>query len=299
MFDYWARVLTTIISDIFGNQQVFYWLGVIFAIISGISNFLGSVLQKKVVNELTSDEKFFKSLIRNPLWFFGLLLQMIVGSTFYILAQIYIGPTLIPGLMASGMIVLAIGSVKIIGEELKKSEIIGIILMIFAITLIGFSGMDIKVELQNFSDPNLIIRMTIFTILLVTIAGFCKILEIKGFYQGISLAVLSGLMFAMTNFWISPLMGLIGPVLSLNFQLLELIIFVIASIILILTNIIGIATIQQSFQHAQASNMIPIQQVPIQIAPPFYYLAVYLLPIPETLKFLFFIFGIVLVMISI
>jgi len=43
----------------------FYWLGVSFAITSGISNQIGTVFQKKVVNELPEESKFMRSLIKN------------------------------------------------------------------------------------------------------------------------------------------------------------------------------------------------------------------------------------------
>ena len=120
MLDYLINVINSVVSQFFDNDTSLYWLGVVFAIISGIANFLGSVLQKKVVNEVSDDAKFFRSLIKDPLWFFGLILQMAIGSAFFMLAQIFIGPTLIPGLMASGMIVLAIGCVKII-ERVEPS----------------------------------------------------------------------------------------------------------------------------------------------------------------------------------
>ena len=52
-----------------------YTLGVTFAIISGIINNLGTVLQKKVVNEKSDeDSKLMKKLIKSPLWLTGLLM---------------------------------------------------------------------------------------------------------------------------------------------------------------------------------------------------------------------------------
>ena len=56
--------------------------------------------------------------------------------------------------------------------------------------------------------------------------------------------------------------------------------------------------IQQSFKEGQASNLIPIQQVPIQIAPPFYFLAVYAIPVSNLLSLIYLCIGIVLIIIS-
>ena len=99
-----------------------YITGVFLAIIAGSINNIGLVLQKKVVNEVSEEAKFFRSLVKKPLWITGLLMELIIGSVFFMIAQIYIGPALIPGLMAFGLIFLAIGSVKIVGETLKKGR---------------------------------------------------------------------------------------------------------------------------------------------------------------------------------
>ena len=123
-----------------------------FAVISGIVNNLGTILQKKVVNSVKQDEKFLKNLIKNPLWLIGLILQNCIGAIFFFFAQVFIGPTLIPGLMASGLIVLVIGSIKILGENLNFLEILGIFLMIIAIAFLGLSNMAIDPAKQNFLD---------------------------------------------------------------------------------------------------------------------------------------------------
>ncbi|NVM02259.1 MAG: hypothetical protein HWN67_07975 [Candidatus Helarchaeota archaeon] len=136
MLDYLAEVISETLSNIFGKNLMNYWLGVFFAVLSGVLANIGTVLQKKVVNEVSDEAKFFRSLIKKPLWVLGLLMGLTIGAVFYMLAQMYIGPTLTPGLMAVGLIVLAIGAVKIVGEELKFSEIIGILLMIVAIALL-------------------------------------------------------------------------------------------------------------------------------------------------------------------
>ena len=275
-----------------------YLLGVFFAVLSGVLNNYGTVLQKKVVNKFRENPKFMTSLIKNPLWLFGLILQIIIGGIFFFIAQLYIGPTLIPGLMGAGLIVLALGSVKIVGEELKLSEIIGIILMVIAIALIGFSNMAIDVNAQNFLDLQLILRIFIFTIVLYALAAVFYFMQLRNIYRGLSLAIYSGFMFALSNFWISPLMGVIAPIFEGLAYPIEIIIFIVSIGFLIITNLFGTITIQKSFRVGQASNLIPIQQVPIQIAPVFYFLSVYLLQIPNLISLFFLISGIALVIVS-
>ncbi|MFW9971032.1 MAG: hypothetical protein ACFFDF_12635 [Candidatus Odinarchaeota archaeon] len=277
----------------------FYVLGVFLAILSGSINNIGLVLQKKVVNEVPSEAKFFRSLVKKPLWITGVLMELAIGSVFFMVAQIFIGPALIPGLMAFGLIFLAIGSIKIVGETLKKEEIIGIIIMILAIFLLGLSELSIDITSINILAFNLIINMIIFTIVLFLGSIFCQILQRKfENLKGILLAISSGFQFSLTNFWVAPLMAVIAHVFEGNATLGELFLFIASAVILIVANILGIMKIQQSFQVANASRMIPIQQVPIQITPIIAYFFVFTLMPPTIFPIIYVIFGVFLILIS-
>jgi drug/metabolite transporter (DMT)-like permease len=261
-----------------------YWLGVLLAVACGVVNNVGMVLQKKVVNNLpvkAREERFKRSLARNPLWLVGLVLQLVIGSIFFMLAQVYIGPALIPGLMAAGLIVLAVGSMRIIGEQLRIAEAIGIGVMIVGIVLLGVSGLVIGTESYDVLDVAFLTRVAIFTLALLVLAVGCALGQRQSvMYRGTLLAILSGCMFALSNFWIFPLMATIVHVLSFTFVLVELTLFILAALILVLTNVFGISTIQDSFRVGHASLMVPIQQIPIQVAPAFVYIAVFMLSPP-------------------
>lgn len=276
-----------------------YWLGVFFAISSGLSNHLGTVFQKKVINELPDEAKFFRSLVKKRLWFGGLILQYGLGAILYMTAQLFIGPALIPGFMASGLIVLAIGSIKIVGETLNKAEITGIFLMILAFFLLGISELSIDIAHTNLVEISFLIRIIVFTLAVMLFCFICYMLqrEITRF-KGILLATLSGLLFVLSNFWVSPLMGVIAKIFSGTFNLGELIIFIISCIILILTNVLGVMTIQKSFTVGQASNLVPIQQVPTLIAPIAIYFLIFLLTPPSVFSIYYLIIGLTLIIIS-
>ena len=277
-----------------------YTLGVTFAIISGIINNLGTVLQKKVVNDKSDeDSKLMKNLIKSPLWLMGLLMQLAIGSVFFILAQLYIGPALIPGLMAAGLIVLVIGSVYIVGESLEKVEIIGILLMILGITFLGFSELSIDIVNTNLMDLAFVANVVVFTVVFSLIAIICEIIAKKNKRLfGILLAISSGCMFALSNFWISPLMSVFAKVFEETASWGELIWFISAAIILPLVNLIGIARIQTAFTKGQASNLIPIQQVPIQISPITVYFFVFLLATSSIISTIYMLVGIILIILS-
>ena len=298
MFEYILNSLSSFLTSVFTFRKFFdYIIGVILAILDGVLVYSGTILQKKVINEVPADAKLMTSLIKNPMWLLGFCFQ-VLGTILFLLAQAFIGPTLIPGLMASGLIILAIGSVRILKENLKLTEYMGIILMIGAIAFIGFSNMGIDINQINFLDSNLLVRISIFTVTLFLLSLLCLILQMRNFQKGISLALFSGLMYGLSNFWISPLMAVIFKVLGGNFQIAELSIFIVAAVILVITNIFGITEMQKSLRLAQASNMVPIQQVPVQIAPPFYFLAVYLLPVDSLFSVFFLLTGIGFVIIS-
>ena len=53
-----------------------YLIGVFLAILSGSINNIGLVFQKKVVNEVLPEAKFFRSLVKKPLWITGLLMAV-------------------------------------------------------------------------------------------------------------------------------------------------------------------------------------------------------------------------------
>ncbi|UCH05666.1 MAG: hypothetical protein JSW05_05740, partial [Candidatus Thorarchaeota archaeon] len=262
-----------------------YWLGVILAIGSGITNNVGTLLQKKVVNDIPSaarEERFFRTLVKNPLWLFGLLLQMAIGTAMFMLAQVYIGPALIPGLMAAGLIVLAIGSVKLIGESINRPEAVGITLLMAAIVLITLSEMVIDVPNYDFLDAGFLLRISSFTIALVFLMLLSEsVWRRRRSLHGVARATVSGLLFALSNYWIAPMLGTIVHVLEGSFVLPELVLFSIACMTLVLTNVFGIGTIQDAFKTGQANLLVPIQQVPIQITPGLVYLFVFLLMPPS------------------
>ncbi|NVM36186.1 MAG: hypothetical protein HWN81_11370 [Candidatus Lokiarchaeota archaeon] len=277
----------------------FYLLGVFLAILSGSINNIGLVFQKKVVNEVPPEAKFFRSLVKKPLWITGLLMELAIGSVFFMIAQIYIGPALIPGLMAFGLIFLAIGSVKIVGETLKKEEIIGIIIMITAIFLLGLSALSIDIVSINILAVDLVLNMTIFTVVLFLGSFVCEILQRKfEKFKGILLAISSGFQFSLTNFWIAPLMAVIAHVFGGTASVGEIFLFIVCAVILIAASIIGIMKIQQSFQVANASRMIPIQQVPIQITPIIAYFFVFTLMPTTIFPIIYVISGVSLILLS-
>ena len=62
--------------------------------------------------------------------------------------------------------------------------------------------------------------------------------------------------------------------------------------------ILGIFKIQQAFQHGQASSLIPIQQVPIQLGPIFVYFSIFMLTPPQIYSFPFMLIAVGCIILS-
>lgn len=281
-----------------------YLLGVAVAVLCGVVNNVGVLLQKKVVSDLPPEFRsrgFMRRLLTNPLWLLGLFLQVGLGAVTMMIAQGLIGPALVPGLMASGLIVLALGSVKLIGETLNRSESIGIGLMILGILCLGLSGLDIGLDRVRaalaWSDT--LVRIAVFTVSLFLLWGGIHAVSLKtARRKGIIMGFSNGFLYALSNFWISPLLAVIALVLTGKGSFGQIVIFALASLILVSTNLLAIRQIQEAFKFGQAGNIIPVQQIPIQIAPILVYFFAFALKPPSHLAGALIILGVSLIIVS-
>jgi len=276
-----------------------YWLGIAIALLSGVSNNFGIVLEKMALNKLPEGRKVGRHLLKNPLWLLGFICNIIITTFLSFVAQFLIGPTLMPGLEATGMVILIIGSLRLLQENIKAPEIIGIALMIGAIFCLAFSQLSIDITDPSIFTLDFLARVIIFTIIMIIGSFTTRILRAKlNKSKSILYAIDSGFMFCLNNFWIAALLGTIDNIFAGSFMPIELILFIMAIIILPIDNYLGIFLLQKALEFGQASNMRPIQQAPIQIVPIFYFFAIYLLPSPTILLIPLGIGGIALILIS-
>ena len=255
-------------------------VGMLCAILSGVMNAFGAILQKSAVNRIpptNRDKHFMRQLLLSPAWLSGLGASMGLGTVFNLSAQRLIGPAMVPGLTASGMIVLAVGSVKLIGEKLKPGEVLGIVLLVFGISLLGYANLGISGQSVDLLDGQLLLRIGLFSLGL----GLCWML----FYflalrsqdqpRGLVLAFSGAFLFCLSNLWILPLMLTIGPVFAGRAVLPEAVLFVLACLLLVGTNVAGIRQVQEAYKFAPASKVQPMQQIPTQIVPVLIYFLVF------------------------
>lgn len=281
-------------------MTIHYLIGVACGIIGGLLNQGGQLLQKKVVNDIRDDDPgrgFFRRLLRSPLWMVGMVVGLGGGTGGYMLAQSLIGPALSPGLMASGLILLSVGSVKLNHEELDLSEKIGIALMILGILCIGLSELSInsaQVRIMLANRPAQI-RVMLFTTALFSLTLFCRLVALHSKNRkGLFIVLGNGFLACLSDFWINPLLALIVLVLAGRGTPIQVFILGMAAAILALTA--GIITWQNqiAFKYAQASNLIPAAQVPIQISPVIVYFFIFALSPPRGVSVIFILAGMLL-----
>ncbi len=277
-----------------------YLIGIIFAILAGIVVYIGVLIQKHVINKHSNDPKFIRSLVKNPFWIIGLLLQIVLGGlVFYFIAIIFIGPALVPGLMSGGLIVLSLGSVKILNEKLGKEEIIGILLMISGVTLLGLSELSLDVSTFNILDSGFIFRIIVFSIVILSLAIVFEILHRKyAKNKGIIMAIEAGLILSLNTVWASPGTTVVTHVVDGIIIEEEIIFGIIIGIILLLIVAIGITIGQISLKYGQANILAPLNSVPIQTIPIVAFFIIFLSMPPTTLSVIFMVIGFVLVIMS-
>ncbi|NVM18142.1 MAG: hypothetical protein HWN80_10530 [Candidatus Lokiarchaeota archaeon] len=276
-----------------------YWIGMLLAILGGCSHYLGLILEKHVINKMPKEVKLMKSIIKEPLWLFAIFIRFGTGSILFIFAQIIIGPAITPGLMASGLIILAIGSIKILGEKLNYMEIVAIFIMIIAVTFIGLSGFSIEISEENLLNPNFLIRISLSTGILGLIAIVFQILQGKiPHLKAVLLALISGLMLSLNNFWITPFIWSLGNMFGGYFNIEAFLLFIVSSVLLIIANILGVIKMSQGFRSGRASFLATIQNVPVQLTPSILYFFVFMMIPSRIMPILFFILGVALIISS-
>jgi len=297
-----------------------------FALISGIVNNLGTLLQKKAVNEylkkrvgelsasgeLIREEKYsaikmsMKELMLNKTWLLGFTAQLIVATGLFIVAQVMIGPSLTPAIGSFGLVVIVFASC-LVQEKLTWDEYVGIFIMTVAVFFLGLSDLQIDASKTDFLAPWFVLRVGVFSLIIILICISCKMWSWKkDKNEGTCLALLSGSCIALSNFWVSPLtalgVGLFKRGVNPTFQYhntLSIVFFVLLTVILVIgSNVLAVYERQLAFRVGHAATMIPISHVPSHLSSPLIYSLIFWLPQPASYSLAFMWLGIVLLLVS-
>ena len=186
-------------------------------------------------------------------------------------------------------------------KSLNASEMSGIGLMIIGILLLGLSELGInQTQVRaTLADHDALVRIAIFTssLFFISIVTRSVAHRIHG-RKGMFIALTNGFLACLSDFWINPLLALILIVLGGNGSFTQEIIFVIAALILMTTATVITWQNQLAFKVAQASNVVPVAQVPIQISPILVYFYIFALKPPSDISVIYILAGTVLTIFS-
>jgi len=277
-----------------------YLIGIFLGVFAGCSAFMGQILQKKAINKVkaTTDNVNIVSLIKSPLWVVGFCMTLAISSVLMALAQIFIGPALIPGLVASGLVVLAIGSVKILKEELNLLDYIILALLIISIVLVSLSQLSIPLDRQRFFDRGFVMRLFVVSALIFAIGiGFFVIGKKTG-KKTVFMSMSAGLSYGLSTIWLGIFMNAIGTIFDGPVEA-TIIAFIVGSVVILIgINIVAILQSNQSLASGNASIVLPFQQLSQQILPIITYFLIFALPIPNWGSVVFMLSGIVVIIIA-
>ena len=287
-----------------------YAWGIVFALLAGSAGQAGHICQKLAVNQVPEETGFFRRLLARPLWLAGLALELGAGTVFFLLAQVRLGPALVPGLMATGLITLAVGSAWIVHEAPGFGELLGIGLLIASAVLLGGSRLAIDLASFDILEPGFLARAAAFSAA-VTVLFFALRLRGRsplfaarsplfaaGARRGVPAALASGLLYVLSNFWVGPFTGAVLRLFRGELGLPVWGMFAFGSAVLVLTNLFGIAGLQQAFRVSRAAVAVPLQSLPTQLAPGLVYLLVFRLSPPSRVSLWLFALGAGLILAS-
>jgi drug/metabolite transporter (DMT)-like permease len=258
-----------------------YLLGVCAAIAAGVAFNLGLVIQKVAVSRVKGQVGLIRQLIRNRLWLTGALVQLLVGVPMNLLAQAKVGPVISPGLMATGLIVLALGAVYLAGESFGRADVAGIVLVMAAIALFGLSRLGVDMATVDLYDAGFLTRLGTFSAGVAALSLTCHLLQsrIPG-WCGILRTIDAGLFLAQSNLWLAVLSGFLALWGSGQFSPRDLLGAGTAALLATAGGFLGLAETQRAFQVGDASKLVPIQSMPQQILPLVSFFAVFNLTPP-------------------
>jgi hypothetical protein len=116
--------------------------------------------------------------------------------------------------------------------------------------------------------------------------------------KAILLALTSGLMLSLNNFWISPLLWSFVKIFNTTFNFGVLLLCIISLGFLFAANVLAVITMSRAFKVGKASYLAPIQNIPVQLMPSILYFLVFLLIPPNTVSILLLAVGILLIIVS-
>lgn len=231
-------------------------------LLSGLASFLfalGVALQKKAVSDMEeiklNNMNSIKGLFQNRMWIAGIVLALLGGLPYIIvtgLIGVALTQPLTLGLQLAFVVILGI---KMLNEKLKPIEKLGFLIILTSPIFIALGNVTPpNVELQDIGfQLNFTIIMIINVVILLALTIIGLKLSNHNVLSGLSMAVVSGILFA-----IGALLNQTG-VLMLQYDFALLFLGVIFFICMFVSNTIATGVQQIAFQKSKVGVAIGLQ----------------------------------------
>jgi drug/metabolite transporter (DMT)-like permease len=215
-------------------------------------------------------------------WLLGFAVVVFVGTPLNLVAALWLGPAILPGLMSLGLVVLAVGAVTVAGEQLGAADVAGIALVIVGIVLIGLSRLRVDIGAEGLHAPDLVARLAVFTLCITVLAGVLLVAAARTRSgRGSLRAVAAGLFYSNGNLWLAVDMNALDHWLAGGPIREGLGLAAGALVIILAGSLLGVIVTQHAYRVGNASRLVPIQMVPQQIVPLLGFLLVFRSPVPS------------------
>ena len=249
-----------------------YTLGIICGLLIGLLYNGSALIQKAVIKKADHSKPLMGQLLRHPLWLLSVATSGGLVLVLTLIGQMLIGPTLIPGLSAIGMIILPIGARKFIGERNGLKEYLGIFAIILGVFLLSFSKLTINTEEVSWLESSFLHRTLWYVggmsvIALVFLLAGRSQKKRHRFLTAILYCLSGGMLFGISNIIAAPLSAQVGILAGQAAGQVHWGYLITSAAYLALINIAAVPLIQKAYAFGHVSVLVPIQQVPIQIVP--------------------------------
>lgn len=246
-------------------------MGVFIAVLAGIVYNLGVLVMKRAVSRLPVDQPLRFSFLRSPLWVLGFALQFVVGVPLNFLAVALVGPVLVPGLMAVGLVVLALAAVLTGLEKPRWKDFAGVTLLVLAVFGFGLSRLAVDTMATSPRDPALLLRAILFLGAVVVLILVCTAAARGGrgaeSVVGIIFGVQSGLLYTIGNIGVGFVSGAAGRLGRGQADGLEILVGAVALSIAAAGSALGVLTTQHALRHGRVVVTVALQNAIGMIVP--------------------------------
>jgi drug/metabolite transporter (DMT)-like permease len=248
-----------------------YLFGILSGLLVGIIYNSSSLIQKYAVSKTDPTKPLFRQLLSHPLWILSILGSGLFAFLFTLLGQMMIGPTLLPGLAALGIIIIPIGAQKFLHEKNGRREYLGIIVIIIGVILLSFSKLSINTEEISWLEKSFFIKtiryigsLTSISLLLLVLGLFLKR---RPQLTTVLFSLSAGVALAMGNILTAPISHQVTLLTQHSAQDVSFIYLLVIGLYILAVNVYAVVIMQYAYTVSHVSMLMPIQQTPIQIIP--------------------------------